>query len=244
MQWKPREPVLIQGVHLTAAMMQRIDYSFICNTTQMVYPAKGLSNSLRNTVASSFARSFKLTDLPLLTPDHSTLETKWPKQNFTKHRVERQTSFWGSTRLDCILPSSPENSSVPFRRLWRLPGTEEFFSWFHENFCQNFRQMFSKNDVFLLTPKFQFSVFCTVRGYIKLLRTQFWKLSMCTSPESDVLSFCLCLNLLVFASLRKHEIAAETRVDAPREFSHCLQCLEDETMKQTCGVVCRIKAVV
>ena len=187
----------------------------------MVYPAKGPSNSLRNTVASSFVRSFKLTDQPLLTPDHSTLETKSPKQNCTKHPVERQTLFWGSTRQDCILPSSPENPSVPFRRLWRLPGTEGFFSWFLENFCRNFWKMFSKNDVFLLTPKFQFFVFSTVRGYIKLLRTRFWKLSMCASLGSDALSFCLCLNSLVFRSLRKHEIAAETRVDAPGEFSHC-----------------------
>ena len=172
-------------------MMQRIDFSFICSTTQMVYLAKGLSNSLMNTVASSFARSFKLIDPPLLTPDHWTLETEWPKQNCTKHRVERQTLLWGSTRQDCILPSSPENSSVPFRRLWRLPGTEEFF--------KIFKNVFEKYHFFELAPKFQLSVFCTVWGYIKLLRTRFWKLSMYTSLGSEDLGFCLYLNSPAFA---------------------------------------------
>ena len=240
MQWKPREPVLIQGVHLTAVMMQRIDFSFICNTTQMVYPAKGPSNSLRNTVASSFERSFKLTDQPLLTPDHSTLETKSPKQNCTKHPVERQTLFWGSTRQDCILPSSPENPSVPFRRLWRLPGTEGFFSWFLENFCRNFRKMFLKNDVFLLTPKFQFFVFSTVRGYIKLLRTRFWKLSMCASLGSDALSFCFCLNSLVFAHWENMKLLPRRESTHQESSATVLQCHEDDTMKQPCGVGCRI----
>ena len=241
MQWKPREPVPIQGVHLTAAMMQRIDFSFICSTTQMVYLAKGLSNSLRNTVASSFAKSFKSTDLPLLTPDHSTLEIEWQKQNRTKqHRVERQTSFWGSTRQDCILPSSPENSSVPFRRLWRLPGTEGFFSWFLENFCRNFRKMFLKNDVFLLTPKFQFFVFSTVRGYIKLLRTRFWKLSMYTSLGSDASSFCLCLNSLVFACWENMKMLPRQESTHQESSATVLQCHEDDTMKQPCRVSCRI----